>query len=172
MRRAGTRWVWPARRRLIAGAGDVLQVDPEAGGGHHEHRRCQQRTHQPVGGQRGGQRDAVEDRHRQHEGRRSTSGSSRIAGRCPNFGDGAPMVRGPSASSGEAAMTHSSMTTYSPSAKNRWRTGCRSAVWPWASTTESTNAEIADEPAHRLMTKPSDTTSPRAPRRCRALSVR
>ena len=28
---------------------------------------------------------------------------------------------------------------------------------------ESTNAEIADEPAHSEMTKPNDTTSPRAP---------
>ena len=31
------------------------------------------------------------------------------------------------------------------------------------STTESTSAEIAEEPAHRLMTKPNETTSPRAP---------
>ena len=28
---------------------------------------------------------------------------------------------------------------------------------------ESTNAEMADEPAHSEMTKPIDTTSPRAP---------
>ena len=28
---------------------------------------------------------------------------------------------------------------------------------------ESTNAEIADEPAHSEITNPSDTTSPRAP---------
>lgn len=35
-------------------------------------------------------------------------------------------------------------------------------VWSCASTTESTNAEIADDPAHSDITKPSETTSPRA----------
>ena len=78
-------------------------------------------------------------------------------------------LRGPRTISGAVTMTNSSITTYSPSANSRWRTGCRSGVWSWASTTESTKAEIADDPAHSEIRKPNDTTSPRAPRSMSAM---
>src|ERR1700737_1810539 len=71
-------------------------------------------------------------------------------------------LRGPRTISGAVTIRNSSITTYKSNANSRWRTGWRSGVWSWASTTESTNAEIADEPAHSEMTKPTDTTSPRA----------
>src|SRR5277367_551606 len=73
-------------------------------------------------------------------------------------------LRGPRTISGAVTIKNSSITTYNSSANNRWRTGWRSGVWSWASTTESTNAEIADDPAHSEIKKPRDTTSPRAPR--------
>ena len=60
-------------------------------------------------------------------------------------------------------IANTSMITYSPRAKNLCRTGWRSGVWSWASVIESTNAEMAEEPAHSEITNPSDTTSPRAP---------
>ena len=57
----------------------------------------------------------------------------------------------------------SSITMYSPKAKNRWRTGCRNAVWPCASTTESTKAEIADDPAPQADDEAQRHHLPRAP---------
>src|ERR1700757_94366 len=78
-------------------------------------------------------------------------------------------LRGPRTISGAVTMTKSNITTYNSSANSRWRTGWRSGVWSWASTTESTNADIAEDPAHSEIKKPSDTTSPRAPRSMSAM---
>ena len=59
----------------VAGAGDVLQVDPQSGGCHHEDGGCQHRApHQSVGRQGSGQRNAVEDRHHDHQ----TDGQHRV----------------------------------------------------------------------------------------------
>ena len=73
-----------------------------------------------------------------------------------------PTVRGPTTTNGAATTTNTSITMYRNSAKNRCRTGWRNGVWSCASTTESTNVDIADDPAHSEIKKPSDTTSPRA----------
>src|ERR1700752_4681909 len=78
-------------------------------------------------------------------------------------------LRGPRTISGAVTIKKRSITTYNISANSRWRTGWRSGVWSWASTTESTNAEMADDPAHSEIKKPRDTTSPRAPRSMSAI---
>src|ERR1700746_3081142 len=71
-------------------------------------------------------------------------------------------LRGPTTATGRATTTNVSITMYRNSAKNRCRTGWRNGVWSWASTTASTKDEIAEDPAHSEIKKPTDTTSPRA----------
>src|ERR1700722_13978046 len=69
---------------------------------------------------------------------------------------------GPTTATGRATTTNISMTMYRNSAKNRCRTGWRNGVWSCASTTASTKEEIAEDPAHSEIKKPTDATSPRA----------
>src|ERR1700759_2201616 len=69
---------------------------------------------------------------------------------------------GPTTATGRATTTNISIVMYRNSAKNRCRTGWRNGVWSCASTTASTNDEIAEDPAHSEIKKPTDATSPPA----------
>src|SRR6185312_3364280 len=66
---------------------------------------------------------------------------------------------GPMASSGNSKMPANNAIRYRNNAKNRSATGCRTSCWPYAMVMASTKADMADDPAQKLMIRPTDTTS-------------
>src|SRR5690606_16410374 len=67
---------------------------------------------------------------------------------------------GPMAMIGNPITSTTRLPKYSNSAKIRCQTSLRTPYWSWATVMASTNEDIADEPAHSEMRKPTDTISP------------